>query len=308
VAGSAIACGMLQLVFFCAQNILQEAVTHTAADIGLSGIGLVLTVSETGFCALVPMIELLLDCSGAGTTALIELVSARMALRFAAMALVLSLSTGVANVSLEFLTISTLVVLKSAKLLPVMLVGMAFFRKAYSPQQWLQAALLVCGVILCVRADAAGDVRFSFFGCGLALVALTGDAFYPYLQERLLNEPAQAMEERPFKQQQMLIGTNTLAASYAIVGAIGASRGNTLALLSTNGWLAAGVVAHGWLQYTGLFFYLLLLKAHSPRTAVSYATVRKAATVLITMLIARRLPTAGYVIGAATVLASFLVA
>jgi len=47
VAGSAIACGMLQLVFFCAQNILQEAVTHTAADIGLSGIGLVLAVSET---------------------------------------------------------------------------------------------------------------------------------------------------------------------------------------------------------------------------------------------------------------------
>ena len=86
-----------------------------------------------------------------------------------------------------------------------------------------------------------------------------------------------------FKQQQMLVGTNVLAASYAVIGAAGASRGNTLALLSSNGWLCAGVVAHGSLQYVGLFFYLLLLQHHSPRTAVTYATVRKAATVLIAM-------------------------
>ena len=107
--------------------------------------------------------------------------------------------------------------------------------------------------------------------------------------------------------QQMLVGTNVLAASYAVIGAAGASRGNTLALLSSNGWLCAGVVAHGSLQYVGLFFYLLLLQHHSPRTAVTYATVRKAATVLIAMCLSRRLPTIGYFIGAATVLSSFFV-
>jgi len=298
---------MLQLVFFCGQNVIQELATEEAVSIGLHGIGLLFTVSETVFCAAVPALEMLLDPSGAGTTALRECVAPRTAIRFAIMAAVLTLSTGVANVSVEYISIATLVVLKGAKLLPVMCVGMLGFGKKYKPHQWLSAVLLVAGVVMCIRSDAGSAVRFNWYGIVLVLIALTGDAMYPYLQESMLVENYSSEGQQPFKQQQMLVGTNILAAAFAAVAVAAPGTGETFTLLSTHRWLSAAVFAHGLLQYLGLFFYLLLLKEHSPRTAVSFATVRKAATVLLSFILAGRSPTFMYAVGASVVFGSLLV-
>ena len=58
------------------------------------------------------------------------------------------------------------------------------------------------------------------------------------------------------------------------------------------------------LQYLGLFFYLLLIAEHSARVAVTWASVRKAVTVLITFTLAGRMPSGLYIVGAIAVLAA----
>ena len=156
---------------------------------------------------------------------------------------------GVANVALEHVNIATLVIIKSAKLVPVMVVGLLVFKKNYSSRQIVAALMLVIGVLVCVSSDSKSAPRFSFFGVALVGIAMIGDALFPHMQEQQLNRrcvphprPPRAARSLAFAcmatrtkrhhninnirrailgssaQQQMLLGTNAISAGYALVG------------------------------------------------------------------------------------------
>jgi hypothetical protein len=90
-------------------------------------------------------------------------------------------------------------------------------------------------------------------------------------------------------------------------GVAGGELHAATALLGERPAFALAVLLHGLLQYLGLFFYLLLIAEHSARVAVTWASVRKAVTVLITFALAGRTPSGLYVLGAAAVFAAGLV-
>ena len=340
---SVLVCGTGNIIAFCAQNVLQELATIRMGTRG--HLGVAFTASEALWCTCVPAIELLAAArrEAAAAHAWRELGTPRLAMMYAAMAVVLGLSTGVANVAVEYISVGTLVVLKSAKLLPVMAVGIVCFRKSHTGSQWLAAALLVVGVVLCVRSDARSKrVRFHVEGLLLVGCALVGDAIYPFLQEKMLLDrrplpkppdsaasshrgaaasPAATATEQlaggaapaDVRQLQVLVGTNVFVLLYCAIAMLAASLnavGETPAA-SLMGeapvWVIAVLVFHGLLQYVGLVFYLALLQAHSPRTAVGVATVRKAVSVLLAALLAGRAPGTMYAIGATGVLAAALV-
>ena len=72
-------------------------------------------------------------------------------------------------------------------------------------------------------------------------------------------------------------------------------------------WVKLAVVCHGALQYIGLVTYLALLRIHSPRTAVGVATLRKGATVFLSLAVAGRVPSPMYACGVALVLSAALI-
>ena len=191
--------GILQMLAFTLQNLMQEHFTASALQAGVH-ISWVFTLSEMAVCTAVPIAEL--ACSGDKAATL--LFEPAVVLKYMGLGAVLWISTGLANEALVYVSISTLVVVKSAKLLPVMWVGGLWFGRAYTPRQWRAAALLVPGVVLCVCAARSeeGSIRFHYWGIVLLCVALMGDACYPHLQERMLNDEALGSTLR---QQEMLV-------------------------------------------------------------------------------------------------------
>ena len=298
LTASVVVPGILQMLAFSFQNLLQEHFTASALLEGVR-ISWVFTLSEMAVCTAVPIAELACSSDKAATLLLEPVV----VLRYMGLGAVLWVSTGLANEALAWVSISTLVVVKSAKLLPVMWVGGWWFGRTYTPRQWRAAALLVPGVVLCVvAARSEATIRFHLWGIVLLIVALMGDACYPHLQERMLNDEALGTALR---QQEMLVGTNAFGFLFALAtGVAGGELRGAATLLSERPEFAAAVVLHGLLQYVGLFFYLLLIAEHSARVAVTWASVRKAVTVLITFALAGRMPSALYIVGATAVLAA----
>lgn len=303
VADSVMICGTIQIVAFCTQNFLQDSMTATALESGV-GLGLVYQISETVFCAVVPLVELIAGHSG--RLALSDLKSPRIFGMYALMAVVLSLSTGMANVALEYVNIATLVMIKSAKLVPVMAVGRLIFKRNYSSRQIVVALMLVIGVMVCVSSDSKSAPRFSFFGVALVGIAMIGDALFPHMQEQQLNRRRAVLGSSA--QQQMLLGTNAISAGYALAGmALSQSVGTAGSFLVSRPDVALAVAAHGFLQYVGLFFYLQLLRVHSPRVAVGFATIRKAATIFLGFVFEGRPVTMYYLLGATIVVSGMVV-
>ena len=108
------------------------------------------TLSQFFACALVP-----LACLGAPGVARLARDAARLAPYVKLSALVFG-STGLATRSLGYVAYPVKVVLKSAKLIPVMLIAAAMHRRRFAPAEWLAAALLCAGAVgFALDPDAA---------------------------------------------------------------------------------------------------------------------------------------------------------
>lgn len=307
ITNSAAVCGMFQLVAFLAQNMLQEYAFGYGDTHGIK-LGWAYAFCELALCALIPMLELV--GSSRGRSVLGGILKVKSMFLYAGMAGLLLMSTGVANVALEHLSISTLVVFKSAKLAPVMAVGWLGFGKTFTRTELIAAALLIVGVMNFVSADRwmDGQIRFSMYGCCLACLALLGDALYPNVQEKMMKS-TEICSDTNSAQQQMLVATNLVGALFSLAAIVARDDSSTLVtFFKEQPYFFGLLLFHGFLQYFGLYFYLLLIQRYSPRTAVLWATIRKGATVLVYLVLRGHSGFhAMYALGAACMIAGMLV-
>eukprot|EP01113_Clastostelium_recurvatum_P005120 TRINITY_DN12284_c0_g1_i1.p1 TRINITY_DN12284_c0_g1~~TRINITY_DN12284_c0_g1_i1.p1 ORF type:complete len:362 (-),score=63.43 TRINITY_DN12284_c0_g1_i1:236-1321(-) len=104
------------------------------------------------------------------------------------MALVLNLARGLGNQSFQYLDYTTKVLFQSAKLIPVMIMGMIFFKRRYHLGQYLAVLMMIAGLILFSNADAAVHSQFSLVGVFFALAALICEAAKSNLQEKIMKD------------------------------------------------------------------------------------------------------------------------
>lgn len=94
---------------------------------------------------------------------------------------------GFTNLSMHYLNYPAKTMFKSSRVIMTMLFGVVFMGKQY---QWVNYAVggcIVCGLTLCVVADAETSPEFSLAGLVLIMLALCADAAILNLQEYCLN-------------------------------------------------------------------------------------------------------------------------
>ncbi|KRT83901.1 hypothetical protein AMK59_4594, partial [Oryctes borbonicus] len=105
------------------------------------------------------------------------------------------------NMALQWVPYPTQVVGKSAKPIPVMILGVIIGKKSYALRKYIFVLLIVIGVVLFIYKDKSGQSKYdTSFGLGelLLLLSLTMDGLTGAVQERM------RAETKPSGQQMML--------------------------------------------------------------------------------------------------------
>lgn len=97
------------------------------------------------------------------------------------------LMQGFTNLSMHYLNYPAKTMFKSSRVIMTMLFGVAFMGKSYQLVNYVVGCCIVCGLTLCVVADAETSPEFSFTGLVLIMLALCADAAILNIQEYCLN-------------------------------------------------------------------------------------------------------------------------
>eukprot|EP00434_Breviolum_minutum_P032975 symbB.v1.2.029172.t1/scaffold3165.1/size62113/1 len=89
------------------------------------------------------------------------------------------------NFSLHYLSYSLRVVFKSSKLVPVMLLGVVYLKKHYTPSQYLAVGLLTAGVVVFTLGDAKGRAFFNPMGIAFIVAGSLSDAMAANYEEKV---------------------------------------------------------------------------------------------------------------------------
>lgn len=96
----------------------------------------------------------------------------------------LAASTGLGKLAFRYLNYATGTILKSMKLLPVMLISVLWLRRRYGAQEYISAVLMVTSAALFGLGERSVEPDFSPIGLGLALCVLLSQAIQTNLQVR----------------------------------------------------------------------------------------------------------------------------
>ncbi|CAK9010674.1 unnamed protein product [Durusdinium trenchii] len=89
------------------------------------------------------------------------------------------------NFSLHYLSYSLRVVFKSSKLIPVMLLSVAYLKKRYSASQYVAVILLTTGVVVFTLGDAKGRAFFNPTGIAFIAAGSLSDAMAANYEEKV---------------------------------------------------------------------------------------------------------------------------
>jgi len=186
----------------------------------------------------------------------------------------LAASTGLGKLAFRYLNYATGTILKSMKLLPVMLISVLWLRRKYGAQEYISAVLMVTSAALFGLGERSVEPDFSPIGLGLALCVLLSQAIQTNLQDRLLRDYDVSVHEA------MLFAN---ASGFVFVLLICVGEGSLWAALAFFASpLAASLLLLRTLTfYAGALCYTALLKHAGGVAAVAVGTVRKSLTVLV---------------------------
>lgn len=91
------------------------------------------------------------------------------------------------NITVDYTDYPTQVIIKSAKVIPVMMMGFVVLKKTYSALEYLCASLLAIGIIIFTLGNSSASPSFQPLGVFLGLLSLVTDALVGNNQERLMN-------------------------------------------------------------------------------------------------------------------------
>lgn len=216
-------------------------------------------------------------------------------------ALCLALSQSFGKVVLRYLNYATSTILKSAKLVPTLLLSVLWLGRHVGPAEWGAAALLVISSALMALGERSLNLNFNPLGLAYAAANLFFAALQGNLQERILKDHNASISEA-------LLFTNGLGVLVVLVAMVAngelrpafmyfAASPHALTLLLVRSiTFLAGAVA-----------FNKLIKEYGTGASTAVGTARKSLTVLLSFLLYPKPFHINYVFGIATFLAADLV-
>lgn len=268
------------------------------------------TLFQFGFCFLLPLIL----SRGASLSTFPKTPQA--SLPYISLSLVVFGSTCFASMAVRFVSYPTKVVLKSAKLIPTMIVATALQKGShYGVLDYLSATFLCVGAAgyswgSGSSAPRGGDGN-SWIGIMLLLISVFCDAFTPNIQQRMMAPPVVGVAALPTttlhhhsddfctKLTRILFpGGLSLSASELMTNANGIGCIGLLLFMAVSGSLtealAAALLHPRLLVYlliigialaTAVLCYTRLIQQAGSVVAVAVATLRKVATVILSYIV-----------------------
>lgn len=203
----------------------------------------------------------------------------------------MTLSRGLTNQSLQYLSYPTQVIFKSAKLLTVMIGAVFLMNKSYSKLEYGSAALLVASAALFSLGDAqlietvasnvtdssssetATTVSFSTIGIIIVVLSLVFDSLHSNTQDKLVRTYHASTSEA-------MLYTNLFAAQLSFVVTLVSGElfvAYAYCVSHPISWLLLGIRA--LVIYFGVLCFLTLVKSSGAVLATAVTTVRKIATI-----------------------------
>ena len=284
-------------VFFMLNSYLEEYIFHVLPSFTF---GWFLTLLELTLFALFAVVERVVKQPAQSPLQHVAPLSVHLGV-----ALAMTASRGLTNVSLQFLNYPTQIIFKSMKLLSVMAGSLCILSQTFHPAEYASALCLVVSAVLFSYGDytASADETETVsvlplepasassspspaslaaslhVGVVVVLVSLVADAFHATSQDSLMRaHDASTLETMLFTNLfssllsllvVLLTGELQPAVAYCLLHPI------SLPLLV----LRAAII------YAGVLCFLLLLKAHGAVTATAVTTVRKILSIIVSFLL-----------------------
>ncbi|KAK9704115.1 UAA transporter family [Popillia japonica] len=186
------------------------------------------------------------------------------------------------NMALQWVPYPTQVVGKSAKPIPVMLLGVLVGRKVYTVKKYIFVLLIVIGVVLFMFKDKSGQSQIDTgFGLGelLLILSLTMDGLTGAIQERM------RAETKP-SAQQMMLSMNFWSSIMLALALL--TTGETLKFLDFVSRHPTVLLNMSLLALTGAIgqlFIFLMVSEFGPLPCSVVTTTRKFFTVLASVIL-----------------------
>lgn len=211
--------------------------------------------------------------------------------RHLAVAVAMTASRGLTNVSLEYLAYPTQVIFKSTKLLAVMAASILFLAKRYAGLEWLAAFLLVVSAAFFSLGDVSVEPNWSHTGVVIVVLSLVADAAHGLSQDLVLNKHRASVLET-------MLYTNFYGAGLTALVIFG--KGELFpayAYLQRHPEALALFIARSFTIYLGVLCFAQLIKTFSVVLATAVTTVRKILTILLSFVLFPKPFTLMYVYG-----------
>lgn len=198
---------------------------------------------------------------------------------FAITSFCLVCSMGLSNMSVDLLSYPTAVLFKSSKLIPVMIGGLIFLKKKYSPMEVASVLLMVCGLIGISYSDKVSKNTFDIYGVFLSILSLCFDAISSNLQEKALSQYGVSQSE--LISVMYLIGALFLFVFLVFTGQF--QRGVRLCYETPQ--IFGLILIFGLLGSIGVQFVYLIMKVFGSLVTVMVTSTRKAFTICLSFLL-----------------------
>ena len=207
---------------------------------------------------------------------------------------------GLANQACEYLNMPVAQVLKSSKIIPVMLLGRLILGRTYSALHYVAVLLISTGLSVFIVADTQVQPVFSVLGLMLMCGSLVADALIGNYQERLFKTfPAMSTSENMMWTK--LFGM--LASAFVCVasGSFGPVFRWVVWAPHTHNVMVR-MLAFGVVGVVGENFIMGLVKRFGAVATVTTTTVRKGFSLVLSFVLFPKPFNVGYVLGAGIML------
>mmetsp|Transcript_7680 Transcript_7680/g.11151 ORF Transcript_7680/g.11151 Transcript_7680/m.11151 type:complete len:348 (-) Transcript_7680:248-1291(-) len=242
------------------------------------------TLFQFGFCMLAPLII----SRGKALEAFPK--SPRQTLPYVALSILVFGATAFASVSLKWVSYPTKVVFTSAKLIPTMMVSVFLGNsKQYTALDYFSAVLLCAGAAGYTFGHGNQQGKDAFPGIVLLTISIFCDALVPNLKQKLMEPITDSTSNMPrvgVSASQLMVNVNVVGFSILLVYMIFA--GHLVASIQealTRPRLLFLLTCVGLGQSSAVFAYTRIIQSSGSVVAVTVATLRKVATVILSYVL-----------------------
>jgi len=198
---------------------------------------------------------------------------------YAAIGFLAVVSMGLSNVSCELLNYSTQVMFKSAKLIPVMIIGVVVLRKRYHPLTYCASAVISTGLATLALADQKASPSFEPLGVLLVCLSVFAGASLGNMQEFLFRK--YHPPETEMMMYTKLWGCVFLTAITLATGQLTAG----IEYAYERPWTVTHMMALAVTSVLGEYFGMMLTSLFGVLVAVTATSCRKALTLYLSLLL-----------------------